>query len=99
MIVTAPPLTERIRRAVASGEFQKALVLWNDYAGQLQEALEQRRLSEPQLKEMGELVEWSRTVVLCARAQGQSLLSSLCAAGKYSDPVPRNEPRIVRISL
>ncbi len=92
-------LAERIRETVASGEFEQALELWNEYAGRLQEELQQQRLSELQLKEMGQLVEWSRSVILCARAQDQGRLGNLCAAGKYLGPVPRSEPRIVRVSL
>ena len=94
-----PPFPDRIRDAIASGEFQKALVLWNGYAGQLQEELQQHSLFERQLKEMGDLVEWSRSVLQCARAHDQSLLGALCTAGKYQDTVPRAEPRIIRASL
>ncbi len=95
----AEPVVERLREAVTSGEFDKALVYWNDYVGRLQEELQQHRLSEPQVQEMGALVEWARSVVLCARAHDQSLLSSLCAARMYAPAVSGNQPQIIQLRL
>jgi hypothetical protein len=99
MVPETPPL-ECIRQAVASGEFEKALLLWNGYAEQLEEELREYRLSAAQFQEMGELVEWARSVVQCARAHDQDLLNSICAAGRYSDPpAPASEPHILQIRL
>jgi hypothetical protein len=94
-----PPLPDRIREAVASGEFQKALLLWNEYVGELQEEFQQHRLSAAHMKEMGALVEWCRGVVLCARAHDQDVLAVLSAAAKYAEPAPRNRPRLVQATL
>jgi hypothetical protein len=90
---------EPIRQAVASGEFEKALALWTEYAAQLEEELRGQRLSATRFQEMEALVEWSRSVVQCARAHDQELLNSICAAGKYSSPAPRSEPQIIQISV
>jgi hypothetical protein len=93
-------LPDRIREAVASDEFEKALVLWNEYTGRLQEELQQHRLTAARLQEMGGLVEWSSSVLISARQRARDLLGNLCAAGKYADAAPpRNEPRIVQLNL
>lgn len=58
---------EQFRDAVSSGEFQRASELWNAYAAE--RLTEARRGCGDKLPEMHELIEWTRTVVLCARAQ------------------------------
>lgn len=79
------PLAERFRKAVSSGEFHRGSELWNAYAAE--------RLTEAQhgcgekLPEMRELMEWTRRVVLCARAQAlrklRTRLTEVHAAGAY----------------
>lgn len=88
-----------IREAIASDEYDKALDLWNEYTAGLEEDARHNRLTEAQIQEMGALVEWSSGVLVSTRARAREILSSVCAAGKYSDPAPRNEPRIVRVNL
>ena len=86
---TGSPPTEPIRQAVASGEFQKAQLLWNGYAARLCEELRNGPVSEARLVEVRELVEWSRRVVLCARAHAQSRLDSMLVAQTYVHPGSR----------
>lgn len=76
---------ERFRDAVSSGEFQRASQIWNAYAAErLTEA--QRGCGE-KLPEMRELIEWTRTVVVCARAQAlrslRTRLTEVHAARAY----------------
>ena len=51
------------------------------------------------LAEVRELMEWSRLVVLCARAHLQDRLNSLHVARKYEPPVPGHAHRIVAASV
>jgi hypothetical protein len=90
---------EPIRQAVNSGEFGRAQLLWKECAAGLAEELSNGRLTEARLSEVRELVEWSRTVVLCARAHLQDQLNSLHVAGEYELPFPRRAHRIVEASF
>jgi hypothetical protein len=78
-------LVEQFRGAVSSGEFQRASLLWNDYAAE--RLVEARRGCGDKLPEMRELMEWTRTVVVCARAQAlrnlRMRLTEVHAAGAY----------------
>lgn len=81
----AEQLVAQFRDAVSSGEFQRASEVWNAYAAErLQEV--QRGYGD-KLPEMLELMEWTRTVVACARAQSlrtlRTRLMEVHAAGAY----------------
>jgi hypothetical protein len=86
---------EAIRQAVNSGEFSRAQRLWKECAAALAEELSRGCLTEARLWEVGELVEWSRTVVLCARAHMLDRLNSLHVAGEYEAGVPPSARRLV----
>ena len=94
-----PPSLESIRHAVNSGEFDRAQLLWNECAAGLAEELSNRCLSAARLAEVRELVEWSRTVVLCERAHLRNKLnrlqSELRVTGEYGMPASPRTPRIV----
>jgi hypothetical protein len=66
----APSLPSAFRDAVASGEFRRALRLWEEYAGTLAEMARRGTLTEAALQEAAQLVEWARTTALMARAHG-----------------------------
>jgi RNase P/RNase MRP subunit p30 len=87
-------LTEPIRQAVACGEFQKAQLLWNGYAALLRQELPNGSVTEARLAEVRELVEWSRRVVLCARAHTQSRLDSMRDSMRVAQTYgrPRSQP-------
>ncbi len=68
-------LPDTLRNAVASGEFQGALRLWEEYAGTLAEMARRGTLTEAALQEAAQLVEWARTVALMARAHGLDQLA------------------------
>ena len=97
------PSLESIRQAVSSGEYGRAQLLWNQCAAGLAEELSARHLSAGRLAEVRELVEWSRTVVMCERAHLQNQLnrmrSELHVAGEYGLPATPHTPRIVAASF
>ena len=94
---------ESVRHAVNSGEYDRAQLLWNQCAARLAEELSNRCLSAARLAEVRELVEWSRTVVLCERAHLRNRLnrmqSELHVAGEYGMPASPRTPRIVAASF
>jgi hypothetical protein len=98
-----PPPLESVRHAVNSGEYGRAQLLWNQCAAGLAEELSSRRLSAARLAKVRELVEWSRTAVLCERAHLQNKLnrmqSELRVAGEYGLPPSPRTPRIVAASF
>jgi hypothetical protein len=81
--------TDPIRQAVASGEFQRATLLWNEYAARIREEIARGICTEARMAEAGELVEWSRRVVLCDRARAQGQLTTIWVASQYG---PANSP-------
>jgi hypothetical protein len=94
---------EPIRQAVNCGEFDRAQLLWNQCVTGLEEELSGHRLSEARLAEVRELVEWSRTVVLCERVRLQNRLDRLQAdlrvAEEYELAVPLPTHRLVAASF
>jgi hypothetical protein len=77
---------EAFRAAVSAGEFRRAEALWSDYTAEcLAQGPAGRRES---LLEMRELMEWTRIVVLCSRAQALRKLTTKAteahAAGAYA---------------
>jgi hypothetical protein len=97
---------ESIRQAVNSGEFGRAQLLWRECSAALAEELTDGHLTEARLAEVRELLaevrelmEWSRTVVLCARAHLQDRLNSLHVAREYGIPVPPHTQRLVSASF
>jgi hypothetical protein len=91
-------LTEPIRQAIATREFQKAQLLWNGYAALLREEMRKGSVTAARMAEMRELVEWSRRTVLCFRAHTRNRLdamrSSMRVAQAYGGP---RSPRAARI--
>lgn len=91
--------TDPLRQAVASGEFPRALVLWNQYVVRFAEALRQGEVTLGQWREVGEFVPWARRVALCARAYAHDQLNSLHVAARYGEPAPPPSPHIVQARL
>jgi hypothetical protein len=87
-------LPQRIRKAVASGEFPKARLLWEEYG----ESFRTDRLRGPlplsRLAEARELAAWTRMAALCARAHAQARLNQIAVARKYECPPERPRTRI-----
>jgi hypothetical protein len=84
-----------IRQAVNNGEFSRAQLLWQECVAALHGELSRGCLSAARLKEVRELVEWSRTVVLCTRARLMRQRNSLHVAGEYDLGTPPAARRLV----
>ena len=91
--------TATIQQAVTTGEFQRALHLWNEYAAHLRQKLGSGSLAPEEMEEAGRLVAWSREVALCARARALDELNSLCVAARYGAPDLPVTPRLIRMNL
>jgi hypothetical protein len=85
-----------IRAAVASGDYERASILWNDYAACLREELGRGAFSAARLAEVRGLVEWTRSVVLCAHSHSRARLNQLQAAAKYDQPAPSQASRLLQ---
>jgi len=88
--------TDPIRQAVATGEFRKALALWNQYAAGLREELSRGQLSQGDFDEAGALVKWCRLELLCVRARALERLNRLRVAAEYAAPPPPRGAQLIR---
>jgi hypothetical protein len=87
-----------IRQAIASEEFALAERLWNQYAGQLRQAITDRTATGAMLSETRQLIDWSALVVRAFRAHAMDRLNSASLGQMYSRPTP--EPyHMVRASF
>jgi hypothetical protein len=75
--------TNSIREAIASGEFERAMLLWGEFASQIADEIGRGICTDATMKETAELVAWSRGVVLCERAHAQSQLTTMWVASQY----------------
>ena len=94
-----PDRATEVRNAVASGDFERAHGLWDEYVTYLQDELRRGSLTRAQLEEARELFEWARLTVLCARAHIQHRLNTLRVAEAYGEPLPSEARRIVQTCL
>jgi hypothetical protein len=78
-----PEATDRIRHAIARGEFAGAEVLWEDLSRQMRERIASGAAGEAEREALVELYDWSRNVLLCERARILDRLNTLHAAGAY----------------
>lgn len=79
-----PNVTDRIREAIGSRDFDTASRLWNDYSAQFRDELTGGIVSPERMAETRELFEWSRNALLCARAQDLDRLNAIHVAGVYA---------------
>jgi hypothetical protein len=95
-------LTERLREAVASGEFPKAQALWGEFAQRLQGEIERGEVSRQDMAAVGELVQWVTRVALAAQAQAGDQLRECRGAAQVSRAYGEREkrgPSLVRKQL
>jgi hypothetical protein len=85
---------EYIRDAIRRERYQEALAQWNDYARQLQQAIEAGTLAPDQMEEARALYAWARPILLGGRAQLQAHIHELEVAAAYTRPTPPPRPRI-----
>jgi hypothetical protein len=88
-------LPQRIRKAVASGEFSKARLLWEEYGAACRADRLRGPLPLSRLAEARELAEWTRMAALCARARIQDRLNQIAVAQKYGWPQERPRTRLL----
>ena len=81
--------THDIRIAVASGEWQAALRLWDVYSAGIREEIGSGTCSPARMAEARDFLDWAKRVVLCARAQAQNRLDTIHVARQYDPQVPR----------
>lgn len=79
-------LPQQIRNAVASGEFSRARLLWEDYGQEFRAGILSGPMPQSGLTEARELSEWTRMTALCARAHAQAKLNQIAVARKYGSP-------------
>ncbi len=91
-------IREAIRNAIAEEQFPRAMHLWNAYASDLRDRIAQRAVSEAEIHSLGELVAWSRAVLLSARAQYQDRWNELRVAAIYGAS-SAGAPGLVRAKL
>jgi hypothetical protein len=87
-------LPQRIRDAVASGEFTKARLLWEEYGDTFRAARLRGPLPVDRLVEARELAEWTRMAALGARALIQDRLNQIAVAQKYGWPQKQPQTRV-----
>jgi hypothetical protein len=90
---------EPIRQAVSAGEFGRAQLLWNECVANLAEQARNKSLTEARLHEIRQLVDWTRTVVLCERVRMTDQLNSLRVAGEYEQGAPAPHHRLFSTSF
>ena len=92
---------EYIREAIQREEYQKALVQWNDYARHLRQAAEVGSLPPDQIAEARALFEWSRGMLIGARAHLRARYHELEVAAAYRAPTgsPASRPALVNTRL
>jgi hypothetical protein len=82
-----------IRKAFASGEFDKGRRLWSQYAGELRAAIERGSATPAAMARAAQLLEWARLVVKSFRAHAQARLDGARVAATYAG-APARVPRI-----
>jgi hypothetical protein len=80
---------DAIRQAIACREYERAKRLWTEYMDGLRGELRRGALTQAQMDEAGELLEWARVTMLCQRAHMQQRLRGLQVAGIYGRPPDR----------
>ena len=73
----------RLRAALASGDFVAARRLWAEYSDGVRNEIESGTATPATVDEMRDLVEWSRLVVLSFRAHAADRLNQDHAARAY----------------
>jgi hypothetical protein len=87
------------RKAVASGEYERAATVWKRYAGAVQPLLKDRRAGASQLAGARQAIDWARSVVMVANSVAADRLNALEVQRRYATPPAEARPvRHVRVS-
>jgi len=89
------PLEERIRRAVAAGEFAKADALWAELGAGLRRELAAGPVPAARLEETLDLIGWCRTMALVDRARCQQKLDQLGVSSRYLGQFAGPQPHLI----
>jgi hypothetical protein len=81
---------ESVRQAVITGDYDRALSLWQQYTAEMA-AAEPTRES---LAEAAELIEWARPVLESSRSQAVERLTLLHVASQYGRTTSRPRPQL-----
>lgn len=81
---------ELIREALITGEYARAMELWHEYTA----AIAAGALNQELLKEVGELVAWSRPFLSRVREDAAARLRMLHVASAYGTSSARQETRL-----
>ena len=90
--------TNHLRRAMASGDYQCVLRLWDEYAAGIRQEISRGTCTAARMAEAREFLDWARRVVLCVRAQAQNRLNAIHVAKQYGT-APSGPPSFLRTSL
>lgn len=88
-------MPDAIQKAFASGEFTRAVRLWEAYAEKVREAVRTHTAGESTLAEMRTLIDQARLEVLSFRAHAADRLGGARAAAAY-EAVPAPIPGSLR---
>jgi hypothetical protein len=77
---------QAIRQAIACREYEKVKRLWAEYIGGLRSECARGALTQTQMDEARQLLEWARVTMLCQRAHVQQRLRGLQVASLYGQP-------------
>ncbi len=77
-------LPGRIREAVASGDFEKARLLWIEYGERFRENAARGPISLKCMAEARDLAEWTRVTTMCARSFARDRLARISVSRRYS---------------
>jgi len=90
--------TDEMRNAVAAGDWQAVLRLWDAYAAGILDEIGRGACTPARLSEAREFLDWAKRVALCARAQTQQRLDAIHAVRQY-DAQPARPRSSLRASL
>ena len=76
-------LEDRIRNAVAAGDFAKANALWVELGDRLRCELAAGPVPAARLRQTHELLAWCRTMAIVERARCQQRLNQLTISSRY----------------
>lgn len=84
--------TAAIREAIAREDYAGAQQLWNEYAGELRQAVLDGVATSARLAEARALIEWARISIKALRAHAADRLGCLHAAQVYGGTTKSSAP-------
>ena len=88
-------LEDRIRNAVAAGDFAKANALWVELGDRLRCEMAGCPVPAARLRQVRELIAWCRTMAIVDRARCQQRLNQLAISSLYMPPPAAPRQRLL----